>query len=103
MLRFTTLFLIFTTVAWAQGTRSQEAASLKMCGESKARFDQALNECIYCANGFKYNDALKCVGTPDVLGKCIGNDHYHAATNECMFCATGYTFNEKSRTCEITQ
>lgn len=70
------------------------------CRLKTHRFNAQLNECIYCAQGLKYDDdTLKCLGISDTIGKCVGDDHYHAATQECMYCATGYTFNNQLRIC----
>ena len=104
MLKFIAVFLMLPTVVWGQNAQSQESINLQMCGAKQYRFNEFSKECIYCAHGFKYDANLKCVGTPDVLGKCYGGysepHHYHAATNECMFCANGYVFSETSRVCE---
>ena len=98
MLKYLAILLVMVAPIWAQN--NQEKINLDLCGSSDYRFDQASHECIYCAHGLHYDKDLKCVGTPDVLGKCYGDHHYHAATEECMFCAKGYGFNETSRTCE---
>jgi hypothetical protein len=99
MLKYTIPFLMIITAVCAQKNVSQDEINLRMCGEANYSFDESSKECVYCAHGLKYNEKQKCVGTPDVLGKCYGDHHYHAATQECMFCALGYTFNETSRQC----
>lgn len=100
MLKFAAVIAMMST-AWAQGNQPPEKVNLDMCGSSDYRFDLASKECVYCAHGLHYTEDLKCIGTPNVLGKCYGGHHYHAATEECMFCAKGYGFNEKSRRCEV--
>ncbi len=102
MLRFAIGFLMMATSVSAQNRLSQEELNLQMCGESNFNFDSSLNKCSYCAHGLKYNQNNTCVGTPDVIGKCFGEDHYHAATQECHKCALGSAFNETSRQCEKT-
>ncbi|MBS0271817.1 MAG: hypothetical protein JSR85_04140 [Proteobacteria bacterium] len=100
MLKFIIPFFMTMSVAWGQENTAQEKLNLLMCDASEYRFDEVTLECIYCAHGLQYDDKQKCVGTPNVLGKCNANHHYHAATQECMFCAQGYAFNEISRSCE---
>ena len=98
MLKFATVFLIMTTALWAQDAQTPEQVTLKMCGRLDHRYDELSHECIYCAHGFLFdNKTATCKGTPDVIGKCNANDHYHAATNECMYCVVGYVFDEKLR------
>ncbi len=99
MLKIISFSLILTTTTYVHASQSQEEINQKMCGSTEYRFDSFSKECIYCAHGLKYDDNLKCIGTPDVLGKCYADHHYHAATQECMFCALGYNFNETSRKC----
>ena len=100
MLKAISFFLIVTTMIDAHASQSREEINLEKCGSTEYRFDSSSKECVYCAQGLQYDDNLKCVGIPDVLGKCYGDHHYHAATQECMFCAVGYHFNETSRLCE---
>jgi hypothetical protein len=100
MLKFTISFLMMITAVCAQKGLSQDEINLRMCGEVNFNFNRELKNCSYCAHGLKYDQTRKCVGTPDVLGKCYGDHHYHAATQECMFCAKEATFDETSRTCE---
>lgn len=71
------------------------------CRLGDHRFAPQSFTCIYCAHGLTYDPTtLQCKGTPNVIGKCFGEDHYHARTQECMYCAKGYHFNESSRKCE---
>lgn len=101
MLKFIIPLFMTMTIAWAQEKSVSEELNLLMCGESEYRFDETSKECIYCAHGLQYDKTQKCIGIPDVLGKCNSNHHYHAATQECMFCAQSYMFNEVSRKCEM--
>lgn len=106
-LKFTMFFLMICPVAKAQGNLQSEAEksyeqemSLEMCGALGRRYDPRLNICTYCAHGLTYSlTTLKCTGIPNVIGKCIGKDHYHAKTQECMYCAKGYKFNEDLKEC----
>lgn len=105
MLKFTIVFLIIATpvvtpVA-AQKGQSQDELNSRMCGGANFQFDSRLNRCSYCAHGLEYDANQKCRGIPDVIGKCFGDHHYHAATQECHFCAFGHAFNETSRQCEF--
>ncbi len=100
MLKFTLFFLVMITAAYAQKGVSPSEVNLQMCGEANYRFDDRSKECIYCAHGLKYDKNQKCVGIPDVLGKCFANHYYQAKTQECTFCALGNIFNKTSRKCE---
>ena len=105
------VFFILYSGVNAQGGHQSEAdkfyeeeMSLDMCRSLDHRFDSAVSECVYCAQGLHYDqDKSQCVGTPDVLGKCFGNDHYHAKTQECMYCALGYSFHEDIRECMVVK
>ena len=78
----------------------EKEMSLDMCRSIDHRFDSDSHECVYCFDGFHYDlNTSTCMGTPDVLGKCFGEDHYHANTKECMYCAKDYVFNEDIREC----
>ncbi|OJW47566.1 MAG: hypothetical protein BGO67_04260 [Alphaproteobacteria bacterium 41-28] len=101
MLKFLFPFLMMVGSAYAHKCASPDELNLKMCGTPHKCFDEPSKECIYCAHGLHTNADGKCVGTPDVLGKCYGEDHYHAATQECMVCALKHAFNETSRKCEL--
>ena len=100
MWKWTVPFFMTITAVGAQESLLQEELSLFMCGEASYRFDGSSKECVYCAHGLHYDGDQKCVGTPDLLGKCKAGHHYHAATQECMFCAQGFAFNQTSRGCE---
>ena len=101
MLKFASVFLMMSTTLGAIGVQASERVNLKMCGRLDHRYDELSHECIYCAHGFLFdNKTAKCQGTPDVIGKCNANDHYHASTNECMYCVEGYVFDEKLRGCQ---
>lgn len=98
MFRFATVFILFITAVTAE--ELQHEGSLEMCRSLNHRFDTSLDECIYCAHGLTFDsEKSQCVGTPDVIGKCYGEDHYHAATQECMYCAKGHDFDEGMRIC----
>lgn len=91
-LLFTAFMIMFTTMLKANNAP---------CRLENHRFDPESFTCIYCAHGLTYDrETLQCKGTPDVIGKCFGEDHYHARTQECMYCAKGYHFKESSRKCE---
>lgn len=78
----------------------EKEMSLDMCRSIDHRFDPDAHECVYCAHGLQYNlNTSTCTGTPDVIGKCFGKDHYHANTKECMYCAKDYVFDEDIREC----
>lgn len=106
-LKFLSILLIIGTMANAQSPLQSDAEknyeeemSLEMCRSLDHRFESDSNECIYCAHGLSYNlETLQCVGTPDVIGKCFGDDHYHAKTQECMYCAQKYIFNDDIKGC----
>ena len=107
ILKLTIAFLMLCGGAKAENTLQADAQkiyeedmSLEMCGSLGRRYDAGSNACIYCAHGLTYEpNKLKCTGIPNVLGKCFGEDHYHAKTQECMYCAKGYKFNEDVREC----
>jgi len=112
MLRFVGILLLITSAALAekqdqlkeQLMELEQELNIEMCRSIDHRYDPALNECIYCAQGLTYNnEQLECQGVPSILGKCYGEDHYHAATRECMYCAKGYAFNEDIRACAEVQ
>ncbi|MBA3813168.1 MAG: hypothetical protein H0X26_01540 [Alphaproteobacteria bacterium] len=94
--------LMLNTALKAESTLNTEAEkayeeemSLAMCHSADHRFASHSNACVYCAQGLHYDQSKShCTGTPNVLGKCYGKDHYHAKTQECMYCASGYVFNE---------
>lgn len=78
----------------------EKEMSLDMCRSLNHRFDSDSHACVYCAHGLHYDlESLKCMGTPDVIGKCFGEDHYHASTKECMYCGKEYIFDEDIREC----
>ncbi len=112
MLKYAAILLSMTSIAWAEADKQTQEQSeqfdlemnLEMCRSMEHRFDPATNQCVYCAHGLQYVKELSvCKGTPDAIGKCYGDDHYHAATQECMYCAKGYTFNEDIRACTENQ
>jgi hypothetical protein len=102
ILKISAFILMLSTVAKAESpttadgdTTYEEEMSLQMCRSVEHRFDSASNECMYCAQGLKYDaQKVQCTGTSNVIGKCFGEDHYHAETKECMYCASGYVFND---------
>lgn len=101
MLKVFCLFCMMIGVAMAQNEVMVEFLSFDMCQSPDHRFDEVSKECIYCAHGTKYNPgSVQCEGMLSWLGKCFGEDHYHAATKECMYCAEGYAFSEETRQCE---
>ena len=72
-----------------------EEMSLVMCHSANHRFVSLSNACVYCAQGLHYDRSKsQCLGTLNLLGKCYGEDHYHAKTRECTYCASGFVFNE---------
>lgn len=76
--------------------------SLDLCRSLEHRFETTSHACVYCAHGLHYEGMPpQCIGTPDVIGKCYGDDHYHAQTQECMYCGKGYAFNEDIRECMV--
>lgn len=107
LLNLICIALILGTFAKAESTPSIEAEqyyekemSLDMCRSLDHRFDPDSHACVYCAHGFHYDlESSQCVGTPDVIGKCFGKDHYHATTEECMYCGKDYVFHEDIREC----
>ena len=100
MQKFAIVFLMMAASATAQTVLSQDEVNRKKCGKPNFHFNPNLKNCSYCAHGLEYDNTHTCVGTPDVIGKCFGEHHYHALTQECHFCSLGYTFNETSRLCE---
>jgi len=103
MLKFITVFCLLMGTACAQNDVSREFMALEMCQSSEHRYDEATQECIYCAHGLQYDQSgQECEGKLNWLGKCYGEDHYHAATRECMYCAIEHEFNEETRRCELT-
>lgn len=105
MLRFLAVFLVMMGATWAEGNdQSQEYINLDMCHSVDHQFDSITKECIYCAQGLVYNkEKARCEGNLSILGKCFGEDHYHAATQECMYCAKHYIFSEDLRMCVETE
>lgn len=78
----------------------EKEMSLDMCRSLNHRFDSNSHACVYCAHGLHYDlESSICTGTPDVIGKCFGNDHYRAGTKECVYCAKEYVFDEDIREC----
>lgn len=102
MRKFICLFYMLMGTVWAQNDGRVESLSFDMCQSSDHRFDESSMECIYCAQGTRYNpETIQCEGPLSWLGKCFGEDHYHAATKECMYCAAGHVFDEETRRCEL--
>jgi len=110
ILNISLVLLILSTIVKAE---SKSAADVKkvyeedmlttMCRSPDHHFDPHAHICSYCAKGFRYDRHIsRCSGTPNILGKCYGQDHYRARTKECVYCESGYVFNEHAdiRTCE---
>ncbi len=95
------LYGIFSLSAEAKSlTQIQEGLNLEMCRSKDHHFSMTAANCTYCAQGLHLNVATgKCEGSSNVFGKCIGEDHYHAATHQCVYCAHGYKFDEDLRHC----
>ena len=95
------LFVMNTTIAGAKSVSELQAeVNLDMCRSTEHQFSFDLANCTYCAQGLHLNEATsKCDGSLNVIGKCYGDDHFHAATQQCMYCAKGYVFNEEIKSC----
>lgn len=101
---------MLNVVVKAEGESQKEANKsyeddmiMTLCRSAEHRFDSQSNSCVYCAQRFRYDSsANRCVGTPNILGKCYGEDHYRAKKQECVYCVNGYVFNEDPdiRECE---
>lgn len=113
ILKIAIVVLMLSTIVKAENGSSKEADKayeddmlMSLCRSPEHRFDDRLNSCVYCAQGFRYDrSSARCMGTPNILGKCYGEDHYRAKTQECVYCVNGYVFNEDPdiRECEPIQ
>ena len=110
ILKISVIVLMLNVIAKAESGPHKEANKayeedmiMTLCHSADHRFDSLANSCVYCAQGFQYDrNSSRCIGTPNILGKCYGEDHYRAKTQECVYCVSGYVFNEDPdiRECE---